>query len=515
MARARAKAAARGRVVLGARRLTLADVAAVADGARASLAPAARRRLVRARRVVERLARGETPIYGLTTGLGAAVDTKLAASDRAAFQTRAILARAVAVDTGDALSNREVRAILFARLAGLARGRSGISPRLARALADWLDRGFAPRTHATGSIGLADLAILAGLFLPLVGAGRAWRRGREIPGAEALAALGLSPQRLGAKDGIALLNANAATVGRGALVLAAAFEALDALTAAAALSYEGFGANLRVLDPRLHALRPAPGQAEEAARLRALLRGSALRRPGRARRVQDPVSFRSVAPIHGAARDALSRAAALIELELNAASDSPAVLFETGEIHSTVNFDTTALVLALEAAGQALAHCAAAAHFRVQKLMSPGFSGLPRFLAPEGGRRNGFATLQKTTAALEAEIRHQAQPASLLAAPVADGVEDYATMAPYVVAKLGRVARALARVAAAELVVAAEAAELAGAVPGLGRGTDAIRRRVRARVRPLRDDRPMGDEIEALARALAPIAALVRTGARR
>jgi histidine ammonia-lyase len=483
---ARAPARAR-RILLGAGRIGIDDLVAVAAGAaRPALAPAARRRLARARRIVLRHEKAGAPVYGLTTGLGAAVDTTLPRADRAAFQARAVRARAVAV--GPAATDEEARAVLFARVAGLAQGRSGISPFLVDVLLGWFRRRRLPGFALTGTLGQGDLAPLAGLFRPLV----------DGPGAV----------RLGVKDGLALVSSNAVGVGLGALRLDAAFAGLDALTAAAALGYEAFGANLSILDPRLHALRPAPGQAAEAARLRRLLAGSALARRKKPLRVQDPLSIRSVAPIHGAARAALAQAAALVELELNAGADSPAVLIETGAMRSTVNFDTTALTLAFEAAAQGLAHVAAAAHFRVQKLMSPAFNDVRRFLARDG-TRNGFATAQKTTAALEAEIRDAARPAALLVAPVADGVEDYATLLPRAAAKLGAIAENLRRLAAVEAVVAAEAVDQQGR-GRLGRGTALVRRFVRARVSRLDDDRAMGGEFEALAAALPGLVAMLR-----
>jgi histidine ammonia-lyase len=148
-----------------------------------------------------------------------------------------------------------------------------------------------------------------------------------------------------------------------------------------------------------------------------------------------------------------------VEAELNGAGDSPAVLADTGEIVSTVGFDTTALALSFEALGQAASHAAALATSRIAKLMSAELTGLPRFLARAGGSRTGFATGQKTAAALEAEIRHLALPVGGMTAPVADGVEDYAPMTPRVVEKTRAIAERLARLAAVELVVAAEAVD--------------------------------------------------------
>jgi histidine ammonia-lyase len=249
------------------------------------------------------------------------------------------------------------------------------------------------------------------------------------------------------------------------------------------------------------ALRPAPGQADASARLRALLAGSDLFESGRARRLQDPLSFRCLAPVLGAAAEALAAARRAVEADLNGAGDSPAVL-DDGDMISTVNFDTTALAIAFEALGLAASHVAAAAVFRIAKLMSPGLSDLPRFLTPRGGGRTGFATAQKTAAALEAEIRHLALPVGALTAPVADGIEDYAPMTPRVVTKTRDILRRLNRLAAIELVVAAQAVDLRPGIR-LGSGTQATHRFVRARVPALDEDRPTGPDFERIAAALA------------
>jgi histidine ammonia-lyase len=456
-------------------------------------------RLATAREVVDRHARADKAIYGLTTGLGAAVDTRLPVEEMADFQHRAVSARAVGV--GEPLSSQEVRAILFVRLAGLARGASGISPPFAATLCQMLNAGVHPRVLRTGSLGEADLAALAQAFLPLVGGGEAEFRGERLPGAEALRRAGVDVPALGPKDAIALLNASAHSVGLAALALGEAGLAVEAMTAAGALSLEGFRANLSPIDPRAAALRLGPGQAEASENLRRLLAGSDLLEPGRARRVQDPLSFRCLAPVLGTMLASLAAATKAVEADLDGAGDSPAVLPD-GEMISTVNFDTTAIAVAVEALGLAAAHAAATAVFRIAKLMSPGFSDLPRFLTPRGAARTGFATAQKTAAALEAEIRHLASPVGPMTAPVADGVEDYAPMTPRVVEKTQEIVRRLFRLAAVELVVAAQAVDLRQGIR-LGGGSRTIHDFVRSHVPPLDEDRPTGTEFERLAQAIA------------
>lgn len=490
-----------GVIALGARHLDVATVRQVARGA-ATVAfdDAARQRIAAARAVVEHYAGSDVPVYGLTTGLGAAVDTRLSAADMAAFQAQAIRARSVGV--GARMATDAVRAMIFARLGGLAAGRSGIAQSVADALASLLNARVHPLVPTIGSLGAADLAPLAHAGLVLLGQGLAEHDGEILEGKEALAAAGLEPVVLGPKDGIALLNSNGASVGPGALVLADASAVLDALDQAAALSFEGFRANVSPFDKRLQTLRPAPGQAEAAARMTALLAGSLLWDKGAARRVQDPLGFRCVAQVHGAARTVLRNAIDAVEIELNGAGDNPAVLFENGEILSNANFDVTALALAFETLGQALAQAAQLSLGRLYKLMSPAFNDLPRFLTPIGKANNGFATTQKTAAALDAEIRHLALPVSLHTAAVADGVEDYAPMTPRVVAKTGEIVERLRFLAALELIAAAQAVDLRK-LETIGAGARDAHAMVRAACAFLDEDRPLGPDIEAVAARIA------------
>jgi histidine ammonia-lyase len=487
-------------VELGDRRVGVADVVKVArEGRHVCLATTVAARLSRARAVVEKFAAGDRAVYGLNTGLGAAVDTPLTPEDIGKFQHRAVMARAVGV--GDLLATEEVRAMLFVRLCGIARGASGLSPQFAEVVASMLDRGVHPRVRRIGTLGEADLAPIAQLFLPLVGEGEAEFDGAVLPGPEALRRAGIECPAFGPKDAIALLNANAFSVGNAALAHHDAALALEALTAAGALSLEAFRANLSPLDPRVGALRPAPGQMETSQRLLRLLAGSDLMDTKNARRVQDPLSFRCLAPVMGAAFDQLARAEAAIDADLNGAGDSPAVLPDDDEMLSTVNFDTTALALAFEGLGLALSHAAAIAVFRIAKLMSPGFSDLPRFLTRHGGSRTGFATVQKTASALEAEIRHLASPLGPMTAPVADGAEDYAPMTPRIIEKTRDIVARLVRLAAVELTVAAQAVDLRGSC-SLGAGTRRIYAFVRERVAALDEDRPSGPDFEKLAQAI-------------
>ena len=487
-------------VTLGEARLTARDVALVArHGHHVWLGDAARGRIAASHETLRGEVRAGAAIYGVTTGLGAVVDTPVVPSDApdgAEAQRRVVAARAVGV--GRLAAPEEVRAVMAARLVGFAAGCSGVSPGAAEALLALLNARVHPAAPMIGSVGEGDLAPLAHVAEVVAGGGfvLAGDGLGTVPAAPALARAGLAPPRLGAKDGLALVSSNAASAGIGALAVVDAGRTLTALAAAAALSLEAFRGNVAPLLPAATGLRLAPGQAEAASAVLALLAGGDLVRPDAARLLQDPLSFRCIASVHGAALAALAAATAAVELELNAAADNPAIVPGVGVV-PTANFDPTHLVLAFETLGQALARVAATSAGRAVKLMSTPSSGLPRFLSPVQGGRTGFATVQKTVAALCAEIGQRVAPMPIWVLPTADGVEDYATMALSTVEKARDILLRLRLLTAAELMVAAQACEMRGPLR-LGDGAGRALAAVRARVPPLGEDRSTAPDLRAL-----------------
>jgi len=477
-------------IEIGAASLRCGDIAAIAcDGAAASLAPAALARIGAGHEALVALAARGDAIYGVTTGLGAAVDTRIVLEGQER-QLRVALARSVGA--GPLAPTEIVRATMAARLAGLAAGRSGAALQTVQALVQLLNHRVHPTMQMIGSTGEADLAPLAQIATVLMGAGEAEYRGEILPGAEALARAGLQVPSLGPKDGLALVSANAASVGQAALVVQDCTRVLRAALAASALSCAGFGANLSPLDPRVAQLRPAPGQGAVAGRLLALLAGT----QGMGRRLQDPLSLRCLAPVLGSVHVALSRARESVELELDNAGDNPAILAEDMAALANANFDVTHLALAFEGLGLALSRMAALAGARMIQLMSPANSGLPRFLSPLQEGRSGYAPVLKTVASLVAAIQHAAMPMAAVLLPSAEGVEDYATMAPAIVGKTATVVAHLRLLVAIEMMLAAQACDLRGAV--LGPFLATIHAAIRRNVPPLTDDRALSPDIAAL-----------------
>jgi histidine ammonia-lyase len=487
---------------------TVRDIAAIArSNATVAISPDVKDKINAARAVVERYLAADQPVYGLTTALGAGVDTRLATDDLIAFQLRVPQARAVGV--GPALPREAVRAMMAARIAGMAAGGSGVSLPVFAGLVAALNAGFHPVVPSLGSIGAADLAPLAHMGRALLGDGEAELDGTVMPALDALSKVGLTPLPIAPKDGHVLVVANSLSVGKACLCIEDIERLFDWSLAAIALNFEAFRANVSAFDDRALVARPAFGQRETAARLRELLSGSSLLADGAARRLQDPLSYRCAPQVWGALLHAIGEARAATEIELASSGDNPVVLVEEGLILSHGNFDMTAFVLAWERLGQAIAHCAAAIAYRTMKIMSSAMSELPRFLTPLGQSRTGFATVQKTVSALEAEIRHLAIPVSLTPIPVADGVEDQASMAPSVLSKIEAMIERLRYLVAIELIAAAQAVELRGVAGELGSGTLDAYRQVRQLVAPLDEDRAQGPDFQRVSEFIAETAAKV------
>ncbi len=480
--------------------VSLPSIAAACDGgAQVVLTLAAQARVVAARRVVEKYAAGSEPIYGLNTGLGANVGFRLDPAGIAAFQVQMIRGRTIGM--GAAFPLPVARAALLCRIIGLAQGGAGISPAVLDLLVAMFNAGVTPVIPGRGSIGAGDLGLCAHIGAVVIGRGQAWFEDQLLPGAAALAAAGLTPATLGAKDGLGLLNASAVTCGHAARVLMELSDLLAVALTAAALAGEGYAANPAIFDARLAAARPARGQVAAAALFRRLLAGSYLYAPGSPRAIQDALSFRVLAQIAGPALEAFRGAMEAVETEVNAAADNPLVLAEDGVILSTANFHTPAIALAFDTLAIALCHLATASAQRVLKLMNPQLSGLPRYLSPVGGVSTGLNSLQKTVSYLHAEIRLRATPASLDSIPVSDTVEDHAPLTPLTVRKLEEQLLPFRMLAAIEAMVAAQAVDLRGAGP-LGAATQPLYDAVRARVPALAEDRETGPDADLVLDAL-------------
>jgi histidine ammonia-lyase len=490
-----------GPILLTGRALTPELVLSIArDGTEVRIADQAAVRIAAANEVVLRAARAGIPVYGVTTGLGSRV-TEPVACGGAEFSLRTIRGRATAV--GEPLSVELTRAALAVRCNGICAGGSGASPAVAQLLAGMLNEGVHPVIPSSGSVGAADLCLMAHVGLAMIGEGEAEFSGVRMGSAQALSAAGLLALSPGPKDGLAICSANSVSAGTAALALADARALLDCAQISAALAMEGFRAAPSPLDPRAVEARPAPGQAWSAAGLRALLGGGLLLEPGRPRRLQDPLSFRCASQLHGSLHAVLALLAAALDPELNGAADNPLVLAGDDEIISTGNFHVPALALALDAVAIGIAQVASAIAERQSRLKATRLSDLPRSLVREDESdptRTGLAALTKTAESLVLEIRHRAAPVAIHSIASSE-VEDDSTGAAQAALRLVEQLTRLRLLIAIELIVAAQATELA-APPRLGAGTAEALRCVREVVATVTEDRALGPDVDRLARTV-------------
>ena len=482
--------------------LRVADVWDVAvRGAPVALADVTRPKLEAARELVERAARGEHT-YGVNTGFGRFVSRAIPEELVEELQLR--LLRSHACGVGDPYPPEVVRAAMLLRANALAKGYSGARVEIVQLLVECLNRGVLPFVPARGSVGASgDLAPLAHLALPLVGEGQAWVDGKLLEGADALESVGLEPIRLGAKEGLSLINGTQFMAAMGALGLVRAWRLARTADLACALSLEALQGSRTSFHPAIHAARPLPGQAASAANILRLLEGSAIIESHRwCDKVQDAYSLRCAPQVHGAARDLLAYVQATVEVELNAATDNPLVLVDEGLVVSNGNFHGQPVAFALDALAMAVAELASISERRMERLVNPSLSdGLPAFLTTNGGLNSGFMVPQYVAASLVSENKSLCHPASVDSIPTSAGQEDHVSMGNASGLKALQVLANAEHALAIELLAGAQAIEfLAPLDPGPG--VRATHDAVRVLSERLRDDRQLSPDIERVAFAV-------------
>jgi histidine ammonia-lyase len=464
--------------------LTLDDVVRVAhEREQVELSEESRERIRASREVVARAVEQGGLVYGLNTGVGVRKRVRIPPGELEQFNRRLILEHRVG--QGPAAPEPVVRAQMLRLANGFARGTAGVRVELVDRIVGALNDGSTPTVRMLGSIGQSDLPANADLAYGL-----------------------LDGFELGAKEGIALLNHNGYSTALSALALADAHRLLDSLDVAGALDLEALGANLTLLHPAIAQHRPFAGLATELERLRALLEGSYLWDERAARSLQDPLSFRCLPQVHGAARDALAFAGGQLATELNASQENPLVVIDEDRIVSVGNFDVLPLAAAVDFVRLAFAPVLTSASERTVKLLQAPLTGLPEGLAAETGLvESGLSEFGVPAQALAAEARLLAHPVSLETGSTShhEGIEDRITLAPLAARRLAEMVELGERLAAVGLVVAAQAIDLRG-LPALGRGTrvayDGVRRCV---PQTARSEPPPQD--------LEPVVELVRAGA--
>ncbi|HEV2746775.1 MAG TPA: histidine ammonia-lyase [Allosphingosinicella sp.] len=472
--------------------VTLADLRAVWAGAAVVLADAAWSAIEAAAESITRIVESGRTVYGVNTGFGLLARTRIPDDRLLDLQRNLILSHSCGL--GEPLDPRIVRMTMVLKATGLARGHSGVRRIVIERLLALLDADALPVVPSQGSVGASgDLAPLAHLGAALIGEGRIALAGEAMPAAAALARLGLEPLVLGPKEGLALINGTQVST---AIALDALFTGERVFTSAlvsGALSLDALKGTDVAFDPRIHEARGQPGQIAVAAILKRLLAGSGIRAShADCPRVQDPYSFRCQPQVMGAALDLMRQAARTLEIEANAVTDNP-VLFGD-EALSGGNFHAEPVAFAADILAMALCEVGSIAERRVAVLIDPNMSGLPPFLIPDSGVNSGFMIAQVTAAALVAENKSLAFPASVDSIPTSANQEDHVSMATHGALKTRRIAGNAAGVIGIELLAAAQGIDFHAPLqtsPAL----DPAHRAVRAAVPHHSADRYLADEL--------------------
>src|SRR5450432_1474465 len=442
----------------GSHKLTPAIVIALAEGSLQGIIPKdSMTRILKSRDCVREIVSDNRKVYGINTGFGVLANTHISAEDTQTLQHKILQSHSVGV--GKSISPFLSRLMMITKVHSLAQGYSGIQPETLQRICWFIDKNICPVVPEKGSVGASgDLAPLAHLFLPLVGLGEVWDKGKVRPSTSVLEEHGLQPLRLGPKEGLALINGTQFILAHAVANLQRMHFCLEAADLIGAMSLEALTGTKSPFDERLHNLRPYRGNQLVAQRLRYLLAGSEIMQSHvDCGRVQDPYSLRCMPQVHGASRNAWLHLKGLTETELNAVTDNP-IIFNAEDTISGGNFHGQPLALPLDYTTVAAAELGNIADRRCY-LMSEGRYGLPKLLTNDAGLHSGLMIPQYTTAALVTENKTLCFPASADSVPTSLGQEDHVSMGSISGRKLHQVIDNLEYIQAIELLSACQAIE--------------------------------------------------------
>lgn len=447
------------KLTLDGNSLTIQQVGNIArdPSVQAELAHDALQGMHASRQLVEQWVEKESVIYGVTTGFGEFANVYINRADIEKLQANLI--RSHSVGAGDPMEPDVVRAMMVLRINALAKGFSGIRVETVQTMLDMLNRNVVPVVPRQGSVGSSgDLVQLSHLVLAAMGEGEVWRDGQAVPSGPELERMGIAPMRLGAKEGLALINGTQMMTSYGCLALDRALRLAKTADIIAALSVEALKGTDRAYDARLHAARPHRGQSQVAANMRSLMAGSEIRESHRHNddRVQDAYSLRCIPQVHGASRDAIEYVRNVLETEINSATDNPLIFPEEGDYVEGGNFHGQPVALALDFLAIAASELANISERRTERMVNGALSRLPRFLTRKGGLNSGYMIAQYTAASIVSENKVLAHPASVDSIPTSANQEDHNSMGSIAARKSAQVVANLESVLGVEYLCAAQ-----------------------------------------------------------
>lgn len=485
-------------IVLDGYSLTLEDVIKVARNyEEVMLSDQGREQILASRRIVDKILDEEKPVYGISTGFGDFSTISISKDERAKLQRNLILSHATGV--GEHLPEDVVRSAMMLRANSLAKGYSGIRLSTVEMLLNMLNKHVCPAIPAKGSVGASgDLAPLSHMVLVMLGEGYAYVNGQLMDGAQALKTAGLEPIVLSGKEGLALINGTQIMTAIGTVAWHDAVNLMKAADIAAALSVEALKGTRAAFDPRISRVRPHTGQIATTENMLNLTADSAIIASHiSCKKVQDAYSLRCVPQVHGASKDALRRVEETLTVEINAATDNPLIMPETGEAISGGNFHGQPIALVMDYLKLALAELGNISERRTNRLLDVHLSELPAFLTAYPGVDSGLMITQYVAAALVSENKVLVHPASADSIPTSANQEDHVSMGTIAARQSREILDNVCNVLAIEMLAAAQGIDfLAPLTPG--NGTQKAHQIIRSIVPHLDEDRVPAPDIKNL-----------------
>jgi histidine ammonia-lyase len=424
------------------------------DNTRLTLSEEARGKIRHCREYLDKKEENlSAPIYGVTTGFGSLCDRTISHEQLSTLQENLVKSHSCSV--GTPVDSTVVKLMLLLKAHALSMGFSGVQVQTVERILDFYNNDILPVVYDRGSLGASgDLAPLANLFLPLIGAGEVMYEGEKLTGKEVLRKFGWEPIKLQSKEGLALLNGTQFMSANGIKALIDGWHLVNCFDLFGAMSLEAYDGRIEPFFDCLQQVRPHRGQIETAEIYRKILKGSEIIERKK-EHVQDPYSFRCIPQVHGAVKDAMHHVTEVLHIEINSVTDNPTVFPDEDLVLSGGNFHGEPIALVFDYMGVAIHELGNISERRVAQLIL-GKRGLPEFLVAKPGLNSGFMIPQYAAASVVSQNKMYAWPASCDSIVSSNGQEDLVSMGANSATKLHKIIDNLKIIAAIELMNAAQ-----------------------------------------------------------
>jgi len=456
-------------LIIDGNSLTIEDVIKVCkDYEKVKLSPSAEPEMNKSRSFVDKVLNESRTVYGITTGFGELANKFIEPSQGERLQLNIVRSHAAGV--GTPFDEDVVRGVILLRANALAKGHSGVRISTVNALLDLLNHRIYPFIPSQGSVGASgDLAPLSHLALVLIGEGECIIDGKRTETPEVLKKAGLSPIKLLAKEGLGLINGTQVMASLGCLAYNRANILLKNAQIAGAMSLEALKGTAKAFDPKVHEMRPHPGQLKCAANIRNLIANSEIiSSHANCEKVQDAYTLRCMPQVYGAVLDTITHVGRVLSIEINSATDNPLIFPDSDEAISGGNFHGEPLAFIMDFLGIALSEVANISERTIDRMVNPHKSGLPAFLSRENGINSGFMVAQYTAASLVSENKVLSHPSSVDSIPTSAGQEDHVSMGTTAARHARDITRNVENVIAIEMLAAAQGMDFWDMKPGIG-----------------------------------------------